>query len=118
MKLPDPKNKIEIFADGNDDYSYVLKNYYSNMNYGQLIKIRKNGIVVEKIKQIVYGAPEIEEIETTDVENFNGILREKIGRLVRKSKCFSKRKERENAIELLEFISERNKSSNARRYNR
>ncbi len=50
---------------------------------------------MEKIKQIVYGAPEIEEIETTDVENFNGILREKIGGLIRKSKCFSRRKERE-----------------------
>lgn len=38
------------------------------------------------------------------MENFNGILREKIGRPVRKSKCFSKRKYRtENAVELLEF---------------
>ncbi len=46
MKLPDPKNKIEIYTDVNDDYSYVLKDYYSNMNYGQLIKIRKNGRVV------------------------------------------------------------------------
>ncbi|MCD6208370.1 MAG: IS1 family transposase [Methanosarcinales archaeon] len=31
-------------------------------------------------------------METTDVENYNGILRERTGRLVRKTKCFSKRK--------------------------
>jgi len=34
------------------------------------------------------------EVETTDVENFNGILRERLGRLVRKTKCFAKTKRR------------------------
>jgi len=29
------------------------------------------------------------DIETTDVENFNGVLRECLGRLVRGSMCFS-----------------------------
>jgi len=44
------------------------------------------------------------DIETTDVENFNGILRERIGRLVRKTKCFSKCKTRlECAIQLFQF---------------
>jgi IS1 family transposase len=30
------------------------------------------------------------DVETTDVENFNGILRERLGRLVRRTKCFAK----------------------------
>ena len=30
------------------------------------------------------------DVETRDVENFNGILRERLGRLVRKTKCFAK----------------------------
>jgi len=29
-----------------------------------------------------YGSPDPGDIETTDIENFNGILRERIGRLV------------------------------------
>jgi hypothetical protein len=32
-----------------------------------------------------YGSPDPSDIETTDIENFNGILRERIGRLVRKT---------------------------------
>ena len=60
--------------------------------YGQLVKIRENGRVVRKEKRIIYGNPDLGDIETTNVENYNGILRERIGRLVRKTKCFSKRK--------------------------
>ena len=43
---------------------------------------------------MVYGESVLGEIETTDVENFNGILRERVGRLVRKTKCFAKTKRR------------------------
>ena len=32
-----------------------------------------------------YGSPDPGDIETTDIENFNGTLRERIGRLVRKT---------------------------------
>jgi IS1 family transposase len=45
--------------------------------------------VVGKKKRVVYGEPSLGDIETMDVENFNGILRERLGRLVRESKCFS-----------------------------
>ncbi|MEN6379163.1 MAG: hypothetical protein ABFD15_06255 [Methanofastidiosum sp.] len=40
-ELPVPDNKIEIFTDGNDDYTYVLPEHYDDdcINYGQLIKI-------------------------------------------------------------------------------
>ena len=105
-ELPLPDNKIEIFSDRNDDYTYVLSEYYADtcINYGQLVKIREKGRVVDKEKRIIYGDPDLEDIETTDVENFNGILRERIGRLVRKSKCFSKYKWRlKCAIQLFQF---------------
>lgn len=105
-ETPYPDDKIEIFTDGNDDYAYVLPKYYADtcINYGQLVKIREAGKVVGKVKRIVYGNPDPEEIETTDIENFNGILRERIGRFVRKTKCFSKYKKRlECAIELFQF---------------
>jgi IS1 family transposase len=105
-ELPFPDNKIEIFTDGNNDYTYVLPEYYTEtcMNYGQLIKIRENGRVVGKEKRVIYGKPDTTDIETTDVENFNGILRERIGRLVRKTKCFSKDGRRlECAIQLFQF---------------
>jgi len=94
IKLPSPEEKIQIFSDGNDDYEYVLLEYYAEscINYGQLIKIREGGRVVDKIKRVVFGSPEINEIETTNIENFNGILRERVGRLVRKTKCHAKRK--------------------------
>jgi hypothetical protein len=38
---PFPNTKIEIFSDGNDDYTYVLPDYYADscINYGQLVKI-------------------------------------------------------------------------------
>lgn len=106
VQLPRPENKIQIFSDGNDDYTYILPEYYPEtcMDYGQLIKIREGGKVVDKIRKIVYGSPSIDDIETTDVENFNGILRERVGRLVRKTKCYSKRKRALiNALELIQF---------------
>ena len=106
VQLPLPENKIQIFSDGNDDYTYILPEYYPEtcMDYGQLIKIREGGKVVDKIRKIIYGSPSIDDIETTDVENFNGILRERVGRLVRKTKCYSKRKRALiNALELIQF---------------
>jgi hypothetical protein len=52
----------------------------------------------------VYGVPVLGEVETTNVENFNGILRERLGRLVRKTKCFAKAQRRlVCSIELFQF---------------
>jgi hypothetical protein len=39
---------------------------------------------------VVYGEPSLEDIETMAVGNFNGVLRERLGCLVRGSRCFSK----------------------------
>lgn len=106
VELPFPDNKIEIFTDGNDDYTYVLPELYAEtcMNYGQLVKIREGGRVVDKEKRTIYGKPKLDDIETTDIENFNGICRERCGRLVRETKCFSKYMPRlEGALHLFQF---------------
>ena len=48
---------------------------------------------MRKEKWVVYGGPVLGEVETTDVENFNGVLRERLG-LVRETKGFAKTKRR------------------------
>ncbi len=85
--------KLILYTDGNDDYAYVLDELFDTkcIRYGQVVKIREKGKVVGKLKRGIYGKPRHKKIETTNVENFNGILRERIGRLVRKTKCFPKR---------------------------
>lgn len=98
--------RLEIRSDGNDDYVYVLPEFYrtDTINYGQLIKIRESGRVVDKIRRTVYGTPQLNDIETTNVENFNGILRERIGRIVRRTKCYAKNiNQLTNAIGLFQF---------------
>jgi hypothetical protein len=50
--------------------------------------------LVRKEIRVVYGDPERGDVETVNVESFNSILRERVGRLVRKTKCFSKKKSR------------------------
>ena len=44
---PFQRTKIEIFSDGNDDYTYVLPDYYADscINYAQLVKIREKGML-------------------------------------------------------------------------
>lgn len=61
------------------------------LNYGQLVKVRdENGRLIRKERRVIFGEVDVDDIETTDVENFNGILRERLGRLVRRMKCFAK----------------------------
>lgn len=95
LRRPMKSEKIEIFTDGNDDYTYALPCFFNvrELNYGQLVKIRDaNGRLIRKEIRVVYGNSDIDEVETVNVENFNSILRERVGRLVRKTKCFSKKK--------------------------
>jgi len=104
--MPTPNNKIVFFSDGNDEYTVILSEYYSKncLVYGQVIKIREGGKVVEKIKKPIFGNPDEKQIETTDVENFNSILRGRLGRLVRKTKGISKKKAALNyALEFFQF---------------
>jgi IS1 family transposase len=106
VQLPFPYMKIQIFSDGNDDYTSTIPEYYAEscVDYGQVIKIRERGKIVDKIKKVIYGTLNFDEIETTDIENMNSISRERLGRLVRETKCFSKKKPRLiNAFELFHF---------------
>ena len=95
-RKPSWHDMLTLFTDGNDDYTFVLPKCYplGLVDYGQLLKIKEKGRLVRKEKWVVYGEVVLGEIETTDVENFNGILRERLGRLVRKTKCFAKTKRR------------------------
>jgi len=54
VQLPFPDNKIEIFTDGNRDYKEIIKELYAEpcMNYGQLIKIKENGRLVDKENEL------------------------------------------------------------------
>jgi hypothetical protein len=106
VAMPSASNKLTVYSDGNDDYTYVLPKFYpvGFINYGQVVKIREKGRVIGKEKRVIYGDLEPSNIETINIENFHGILRERIGRLVRKTKCFAKKKKQlENATELFEF---------------
>ena len=85
---PFQKEKIEVFTDDNDDYTYVLKSFLpiDNINYGQLVKVRDtHRKLIRKERRIIYGDTEEDNIDTVNVENFNGIFREMVGRLVRKT---------------------------------
>ena len=97
LRSPGREEKVEVFTDGNDDYTYAFPCFFKvkQLNYGQLVKIRDaNGRLVRKEIRVVYGDPDRDDVETVNVENFNSILRERVGRLVRKTKCFSKKKQR------------------------
>ena len=106
LPLPTPENKLNIFSDGNDDYTKVISENYdtSCVNYGQKIKSRNGKKVIPAIKRIVYGSFDVEEIETNTVESINSVLREKISRLKRKTKEISKNKfALESAVWLFKF---------------
>ena len=97
IRYPKKGQRIEIFTDGNDDYTYALPRHFwtRRVNYAQLVKVRDaNGKLIRKEVKVVYGDPEVDDVETVNVENFNSILRERVGRLVRRTKCFSKKKSR------------------------
>ena len=91
-KQPSWQSTLELFTDGNDDYVYVLPRCFplGLIDYGQRVKVKERGRLVRKERLVVYGVPAVGNVETTDVENFNGILRERLGRLVRRTKCFAK----------------------------
>ncbi len=63
-ELPFPGNKIELFTDGNDDYTNVLPDYYADtcINYGQIMKIKEKSRVIDKKKRKIYGDPKLEDI--------------------------------------------------------
>lgn len=106
IQPPTFTDRLNIFSDGNDDYTFVMPEFFKKdcVNYGQLIKIREKGKLVGKIRRRVFGNPHRDDIETTDVENFNGIIRERIGRFVRRTKCYGKNINRvSDALSVFQF---------------
>jgi hypothetical protein len=80
--VPQEKEKLEVFTDGNDDYVYALPDYFGveSVNYGQLVKIRdERGRLIWKERRIIYGDSMVDDIETVNVESFNGVLWERLG---------------------------------------
>jgi hypothetical protein len=94
LQTPTHYHKIDIFSDGNHFYNTALLNHFRKdvLNYGQLIKIKEADILVDKIKRKVYGNPHYNQIETTAIESYNAVLRNSISRLIRRSKCYSKKR--------------------------
>lgn len=106
VQQPSYKRKLEIYSDGNRDYENVLLEYYHQdcLCYGQVIKHKDGKKLFPPIKRKVYGNPSLEEISTNANECFNSVLRGKLSRLVRKSKCHSKEKRAlNNGLFLFQF---------------
>lgn len=94
IQIPTLKHKLNIFSDGNIQYNTALLKHFRKdvLNYGQLIKMKENGRLVNKFKRKIYGNPSYDEIETTNIESYNFILRNSISRLVRRTRSYSKKR--------------------------
>ena len=68
ITLPTFTDRLEIRSDGNDDYTYMFPEFFrtDTINYGQPIRIRESGRVVDKIRRVIYGNPPPDDIETTE----------------------------------------------------
>jgi len=53
IQNPTEENKLEIYSDGNFEYQIIIPQYINTekINYGQIIKIKEGGKVVEKRKE-------------------------------------------------------------------
>jgi hypothetical protein len=94
VKQPDYKHKLDIFSDGNNDYKTVLLEYYNKdcLCYGQKVKSKNGEKIIPAIKRKVYGNPKHDDIDTNHNECFNSILRDKLRKLIRRTKCHPKAK--------------------------
>jgi len=99
VQQPTYKNKLEVYSDGNDDYTTVLPEYFhkDSICYGQHIKSLG-------IRRKVFGNPSLENISTNNNECFNAILRGRLSRIVRRSNGHAKNKYHlNNALFLFQF---------------
>lgn len=98
---------IEFYSDtAKGMYTKLLPQFFPRrrIRYGQLMKLYSGTRLSGKLKKSVFGNVPLDQIDTTNIENMHGIIRERIGRLVRKTKTFSKSKARlRNSLELFRF---------------
>lgn len=92
VQQPTYKRKLHIYSDGNDDYRIVLPEYYNEdcLSYGQVVKHKNGKKLYPPLLRKVYGNPNLMEFSTNTNESFNSILRARLARLIRKTKCHSK----------------------------
>src|SRR3989338_8706715 len=66
IRAPSENEHLGVYSDGKDSYQTVLPMYFNPNfgDYGRLIKIRQNGRVVDKIREVVFGQPFINCVHT------------------------------------------------------
>lgn len=96
LELPTRSNPIEFYSDGNYQYREGLKKIYDSTcyRYGQLSKTKSAGRLTKITRQWVVGEGNLGDIQTSQIENMNGVARGCQSNLVRKTKCFAKKVER------------------------
>lgn len=96
MEQPTSSNPIEFYSDGNDQYSKGLEKIYDPAcyHYGQMIKTKSGGKLVNINRQWIVGEGTLNDIQTSQIENMNGIARGSQSILVRKTKSFAKKIDR------------------------
>lgn len=103
LEPPTFTHKLEVCTDGNPQYVTALLSYYRKdcLLYGQLIKIMNGNKLADKYRRKVFGNPSLLNIDTVNIESYNSTLRGGISRLVRRTKCFSKRRSKyENHLDI------------------
>ena len=80
------REPFQISSDGWEPYEPALRRALGNrVSYGRIVKVTHPGRV-----EAVFGNPDVNAIETTYVERFNGTLRQWSRRFTRKGYAFSK----------------------------
>ena len=91
--------RFQISTDGFEPYEYAIEiGLGDRASYGRIVKVAHPGRV-----EAVFGDPDVDEIETTYIERFNGTLRQWCKRLARKTYAFSKRWDMLEAMLALNF---------------
>lgn len=106
MEQPSPTNQVEFFSDGNGQYRIGLERIFDPAcyRYGQLMKEMSAGRVTNIYRQWIVGDGCLKDVQTSQVENMNGIARGCQSNLVRKTKGFAKTVNRiENNYELFQL---------------
>lgn len=106
VRTPNEFEHLVLFTDGNDDYQYVLPRFFDTalVDYAQYVKIRQKGKIVDYFRRVIFGEPFVLRANVGTIEGSNGILRERIACLVRRTKCIAKKLLRmENALHVFQF---------------
>ena len=80
------RKRFQVSSDGWEPYEWAIETGLGDRaSYGRIVKVTPPGRV-----EAVFGNPDVDAIETTYVERFNGKLRQWCRRFTRKTYAFSK----------------------------